>query len=55
MPQQVGNPFAIPHIGFPTREGFDLMGMSQDQLKLVFQHSVEWPEDALPLTPSPHD
>src|SRR5947209_3178219 len=45
MPQQIGNPFTIPHIGFPTREGFDLMGIGQNQLKLVFQHIVDWPPE----------
>jgi hypothetical protein len=45
MPQQISNPFAIAYIGFATGQGLDLMGIGQQQLKLVFQHSVDRPPE----------
>ena len=47
MPQQVGEPLAVPHVGLAPRHGLDVAGVDQQQLELLLQQVP----DRLPVDP----
>ena len=55
MAEPVGHPFALAHVSCAAWEGLDLMGIGQQQLKLVFQHRVERPPKDAGADPWPRD
>src|SRR5215210_4752784 len=45
MPDQIGNPFGVLHIGLAARHVADVPGVADDELKTPFKHGI----DGLPV------
>lgn len=55
MPQQIGYPFTLLHVGFAPRERLDVLGVDQKQGMTLFQNVVDrMPKHASLFSPAQH-